>query len=232
MSLEIQEKQLMDKEVAPMVAMAQALVVRTHEDSSNAQNVLKEIKHRRNRIVAFFAESKDLAHKSWKKIVDSEKLLDAPLASAESTIKNKVIAYNNEVEYKRQEEARLAEAKRQEAERKERERIEEQARKAREAGKTEKADALEEKAQNVVVQPTFVTQAPAPKTEGMSIRKVWKAEVVDLLALCKAIAEGKLPVNMVVPSTVGVSSYAKMNKVAGVQYGIEIKEVSEMAVRS
>ena len=231
MSLQIEQKKIMDQDVAPMVAAAQALVVKSHEQSLSAQEILKDIKGRRNRIAEFFAPMKSKAHAAWKEICTAESDVDKPLASAESTIKNKVIAYANEVEWKRQEEARLAEAKRLEEERRQRERIEEQARKAAEAGKTEKAEALLEKAQNVVVQPTFVAQAPAPKVEGSSIRKTWKGSCSSLLDICRAISEGKLPVTMVEADPAMMNAYAKMHKTAGVFHGIEVKEVSEMAVR-
>lgn len=231
MNLSVEQKQLMDQEVAPMVAAAQALIVRTDQQSLDAQQILKDIKSRRNRIAEFFAPMKAKAHAAWKEICNSESDVDKPLAAAESTIKNKVIAYNNEVEYKRREEARLAEAKRLEAERKERERLEAQAKKAEEAGKVEKAEALREKAETVVVQPTFTPQAPAPKLEGSSIRKTWKGEVVDIVAVCKAISEGRLPASVVAPVPARLNDYAKLQKTAGVFNGIAIKEVSEMAVR-
>lgn len=232
MTLAVEQKKLMDQEVAPMVAAAQALVVKNDQQSLDAQQILKDIKGRRNRIAEFFAPMKAKAHAAWKEICESESGVDKPLAAAESTIKNKVIAYNNEVEYKRQEEARLAEAKRLEAERKEREKLEAQAKKAEEAGKAEKTEALREKAENVVVQPTFTPQAPAPKLEGSSIRKTWKGEAVDIVAICKAVADGRLPASIVAAVPAQVNAYAKLQKTAGVFNGIAIKEVSKMAVRS
>lgn len=228
---ELELNEAMQVQVSPVVSAAKALVVKTDAQSIEAQEILKTIKAKRRWVEEFFAASKSAAYKAHQLIKSNENALDQPLAEAERIVKEKTNIFIADQEHKRQEEARIAEAKRQEAERKERERIEEQARKAREAGKTEKADALEEKAAAVVVQPTFVSQAPATKISGVSVSKVWKGECVDLLALCKAIASGAMPVSMVDPNTAAINAHAKVWKVAGIQHGIEIKEVSQMAVR-
>lgn len=232
LTLENEQKQLIETEVAPVVKMANDLVVKSDDQSLEAQEILKNIKSKRKKISDFFGPMKTKAHAAWKEICNSESFVDAPLEQAERTVKNKVITYSQEVERKRQEEARLAEAKRLEAERKEREKLEEQARKAEANGKTEKAEALREKAEQVVVQPTFIAPAAAPKTNGTAFKKVWKGECTDLLALCKAIAEGRAPVSLVVASQSEINSYAKVIKDTMQVPGLKISEVTEMAVRA
>lgn len=232
LTLENEQKQLIETEVAPVVKMANALVVKNDDQSNEAQEILKSIKAKRKKVADFFGPMKTAAHAAWKKICSAEGDVDAPLEQAERTVKNKVITYTNEVERKRQEEARLAEAKRQEAERKEREKLEEQAKNAEAKGKSEKAEALREQAEQVVVQPTFVAPAPAPKTNGAAFKKVWKGECTDLLALCKAIAEGRAPVSLIVASQSEINAYAKVIKDTMQVPGLKISEVTEMAVRS
>lgn len=102
-------------------------------------------------------------------------LFRAPRAAAdkaESLIKRAILTYQ-------QEQSRIqAEAQRKadESARKEREKLAEQARKAEAAGKTEKAEEIQQRAAAVVAP---IVQVSPPKIAGMSTREVWKFEVTD-----------------------------------------------------
>ena len=72
-------------------------------------------------------------------------------------------------------------------------------------GETEAADAVIE--EEVHVAP--VTVDNRPKAQGVSTRKKWHAEVVDLSALIKAVAEGKEAESFLLPDM------KVLNKMAG-----------------
>jgi hypothetical protein len=94
------------------------------------------------------------------------------LASAERIGKNRMALYHNQQEALR----RAEQAKVDEAARKERERLEARATKAAEAGKEEKAEALQQTAAAVVA-PTI--SSAKPKVTGVSFRAVTKFRVKD-----------------------------------------------------
>jgi hypothetical protein len=130
----------------------------------------------------------------WKEIDEARKELKRPideaakriqsffakpldfLAQAESIIKGKLVAYQNEQDRLRREEQRKAE----EAARKERERLEARAAKAAADGRGDKAEQLAEKAATVVAP---VIQREAPKVAGIKTREVWLFEVTDPAAV-------------------------------------------------
>jgi hypothetical protein len=45
--------------------------------------------------------------------------------------------------------------------------------------------------------------------EGISTVETWKAEIVDLMALVKAVAEGRAPISLLSGNQVAVNSIAK-----------------------
>jgi flagellar biosynthesis GTPase FlhF len=92
----------------------------------------------------------------------------------------------------------------------ERLRIEAEAKRQREEAKAEaqrqraEAEAKEREAQNVVV----VVEKEVPKVDGMSVRKSWKAEVVDLSSLVKEVAAGRAPLTCLEASESGCNKLA------------------------
>jgi chemotaxis protein histidine kinase CheA len=68
----------------------------------------------------------------------------------------------------------------------------------------EEAEAKEREAQNVIA----VVEKEVPKVEGMSVRKSWKAEVVDLAALVKEVAAGRTPLTCLEASESGCNKLA------------------------
>lgn len=132
-----------------------------------------------------------------KRVMDHVRPFTDALARVEASLKNGLIAFDQEQERKR----KLAEAEAAEKARKEAEKLERQAEKAEAAGRTEKADALREQATTAV----FAAPAPAvtetPKVSGLSTRKTYGVEVTDLMALVKAVASGAAPLKLLQADT-------------------------------
>jgi len=178
----------------------------------------KAIKTRRSEVVSFFADTKNKAHAAWKAIVAQEKSFTDRLDDAEKKIKRAVLTYDREQEAIRQAEQRRLQAEADEAARRERERLEKQAAKLKTEARREAV--LEQAAQ--VVAPVVQVAAAAPKIEGVSVRKIWKARVVDV---------AKVPREFMVVNDRALDSYAKATKGAVQVAGVEFYQDESMAVR-
>jgi hypothetical protein len=118
------------------------------------------------------------------------------LQQTEASYKGAMMRWHGEQERLRREE----EARQREAARTERERLYAEAQAAADAGHPDEADAISETEKLI---PMPIVPPTVEKISGVSTRKVWRAEVIDKLALIKAVAAGRVPealleVNMVV----------------------------------
>lgn len=170
-----------------------SIPIPSNEAEDRAQSALD---HARSVNIATAEQYENGAHElqaikaKWKEIDDARKELKRPideaakriqaffgkpldfLAQAESIIKGKLVAYQNEQDRLRREEQRKAD----EAARRERERLEERAAKAAAAGKVDKADELQHAAAAIVAP---VIQREAPKVAGLAMRETPKFEITD-----------------------------------------------------
>lgn len=230
LELTTEQKELVATEVTPIVEKANALIVRTSEDSFNAQTLVKELKRRRAMIHEKFDPPVRLAHAAHLAAKSLYNFFVNPFDEAETIIKRKVISYEDQARRKREEEARLAEAKRQEQERLRREELERQARAAEEKGKLEKAEALREKAEAVVSPPVFAPPEP-PKAEGTGFKKVWRGKVTDFSVMLTSIQQGKLPPTLLTVNQSVLDSLAKAHKNTLTIPGVEFVEETIMSSR-
>jgi hypothetical protein len=159
-------------------------------------------------------ELDDLRRSMTRPLDDAKKrimsLFERPLSlltQAESGIKRAILAYRNEQERIRA----LEEARLREVARKEQERLMARAAKATAMGKDEKAEALEEQAQNVLVP---IVPLMEPKISGISTRQTWHAEIVDKAELIRAVAAGQVPDVVLVPDMPVLNAQARALKAA------------------
>jgi hypothetical protein len=145
------------------------------------------------------------AHAAHKEAVKQEKDALAPVLAAEQIVGRKMIAYDQLQEAKaKEEEARLAE----------------EARKAEEDARIREAAALEaegdkEAAEEVLNEPveTPVVKVKKEKPpEGISYRTTWSAEVRDMKALVKYVAENPQFINLLQVNTTALNSMARSLK--------------------
>lgn len=140
-----------------------------------------------------------------KRVMDYVNPFTSALAKVENAYKVALIAYDDDQAKKRQlEEARIAEANR-----KEQEKLKARAEKAEEGGKVEKAEALREQAATTV----FAVPAPPPtaaplKVAGLSSRKVYTAEVINLKELVAAVAAGTVSIKAIQADNTFLNSMA------------------------
>ena len=165
------------------------------------------IKGLRNEIADTFNEPIQKAFQAHRAIVALKKNVEAPLEDAERIIKGAVGAFHLEQQRIRQELERKA---REEAERQAEQMRLDMAVQAEEMG----ADAavVEEILETpipiapVAVAPTFTRAA------GVSTRETWRAEVSDLKALCRAVADGQASLECVQPNMVALNGLARSLK--------------------
>lgn len=212
----MQENQIVN---AVAVIEQQAVVkVANVTERGNALELCKQIKARRAEVVEFFRDTKEKAHAAWKAIVAQEKSFTDRLDGAERKIKAAVMSYDREQEAIRQAEQRRLQAEADEAARRERERLEKQAAKLK---TPEKREAVLEQAA-MVAAPVIQLAPVAPKVEGVSVRKTWKARVVD---------EAKIPREFLMVNERALDAYAKATKGKMQVAGVEFYEAETMAVR-
>ena len=176
----------------------------------------KELDSERKAITNPLDESKKRTMALFKVPIDS-------LNQAVSIIRGKVTKYQLDLEKK----AREEQAALDEKARKEREKLEKRAEAAAAKGQTEKAEALTEQAATQVV----THQAVIPKTKGASVSKTWVGEVVDIKALCGAIADGRVPASFVAPVDKAINDYARATKGSIESPGINFYEKSNTSFR-
>lgn len=218
---------------APEVREAQELVARTEaaitgykistpEEYQNSATVLKKIKAGQKRLEELRTAITGPLNAALKAVNDLFRQPADKLAAAERSIKAEIGRYADEQERIRREEQRKAD----EAARKQQEKLQAQAQKAADSGKVEKAAELEQRAATVVAP---VIQREPPKVTGISSREVWKAEVADLAALVKAVAEGKAPLALVQANDKVIGAQARSLKQDFVVPGVKVWSERQIA---
>src|SRR3990167_2768459 len=161
------------------VTQAQELTVKNQASYDFANNFLRVVKELQRTISDTFRPIISAANATWKGALAEEKKHLEPLQKAEALVKAKMLEWMQEQERaRREQETRLqaeAEKERQEALAK--------AEAARANGKEARAEKYEEKAANII--------APCLSSSfdkgSVSVRKTYRAEVVSLIELVKAV---------------------------------------------
>ena len=204
--------ELIEREDAKQIALtvpeqAKALTVASNEDYAAGESLLATCKQLENEIHATFDPIVEKAHQAHKEAVSQRKKYLDPIEDGRRILKGKMIAYQSEQERKqREEQARLeAEA---------RKRAEDEAlalaAQAEAEGDTETAEAI-------IAEPVQVAPVVAPRTAPAASRlsagrSVWSAEVVSLMEMVKAVAEGKQPITYLQANEPALNSRARSDK--------------------
>lgn len=189
-----------------MSEQADALVIDSESTYRAASGFLLGVKALQKEVLDFFAPLKKSAQDAHRKLCAAEKEKAEPLIIVERKVKTRMLEYETEQRrIKAEQEAKLrAEARK----------IEEEAR-IREATRLEQ-EGRQKEAERLIEAPIFtppVTVAPpTPKVQGVSFRETWSAEVDDIRALCRAIADGTAPTTYVTPNMTAINAIARAQK--------------------
>lgn len=162
---------------------AQAYQIATNDDYEQGAEFLKRVKGTEKEVKAYWKPAKDAAAKAHKEICQKEKAMLSICESAESCLKQKMIAYSQKIEAERRAAEEAARKKAQE----ESDRLLAEAAKAEKSGDTASATvnmAMAEQMENVKP----AVQVAAPKVAGVSKKKVWKVKITDEKAVPTYVA--------------------------------------------
>lgn len=172
---------------AGLLAEAKDFKVTTVQQSELAAIELKRVSDMERRI--------EETRKALKKpILEAGKAIDAffakpieSLSAAKSALKRAILAFDQEQErIRREEEARLRKIQQEEQER-----LAKEAEEAEQSGDHAAAEAIIQQAADLP--PAVVHMPEAPKVAGVKKQTRWSAELVDIKALCAAVASGQVP---------------------------------------
>lgn len=203
----------------PVPEQAKSLAITDDVSLSRGNELLLTIKDIRKQIADTFDPLAKKAHEAHKAILEQKKKAEAPLIEAEGIVKPAIARYMAEVERKRREEE---ERIRKEMQKKAEEEALKAALEAEASGDHAEAEAI-------IETPVFVPHVvapPAPKLQGVSIRKITKFRVVDMKALVQSIARGQVPIEAVMPNDTVIRASLKS---AQRWPGIEVWEEDSVA---
>lgn len=210
-------------EVSSVIEMAKKISVKTMEDYESAGNTRKEIKYTLKNITDYWKPKKDQAFQLHKSLVSAEKEMTGPLEQADKIIDQRMGEYRREQDRIR----RVAEAEQRRREEEARKAAEEAARLATEAAQKDELDdddvEILRMAQADLERTQYVAEAapiaPEPvKMQGISVRKIWKARVInDALVPVSIMGAVIRPVDMPALNKLAVASSGKI-EVPGVEF--------------
>lgn len=171
-SMEIEKK--LESSGLMMVQQAREMRITSHADYENAAKVLVDIKTRVKQVKDYWKKPKADAASAHRTLCDRENEMLRPLSEAEKIIKNSMVVYQAAIEAERRKAEEEARRRKQE----EVDRLLAESMKAEEKGNAVDAATNMAMAQMIDDMPSNV-EVVAPKASGTSIRKTWKARVVD-----------------------------------------------------
>lgn len=202
-------------EANKLTAFARAVVVKTAEQYASAGSYLKSVKGLLKQIDDAHARVKQPLLRACKELDTQKREAAAPLLMAEGQLKRAMIAFDDEQDRIRREEQVRA----NEQARRQQEKLQQQAAKATQAGRVERAMELETRAAAVVAP---AIQREPTKVDGIGNRLNWHAECNDLLALAKAVVEGRAPVSYVMANDKVLGQQARSLKQDFVCDGVRV----------
>jgi hypothetical protein len=202
----IQDRELENKALS-WPDKAAALEIRDQDSYDQAAWLLKDLAALEGEIKDHHAPIKTAAYAAHKAAVAGEKKLLEPIERARQILVRSIIRWDE-----KQTRIRLElEAKAKlEADRLAEEIVIESAISAEEMGATtEETNGILD---TVVSFPVPQVAPTYQKQSGISSRQQWKAEVVDLRALCLALGQGKCSVNLILPNMAALNGMARIEK--------------------
>ena len=177
-----------------VVNAAQEILIITVEDYSFAVLMLHEVK---NWIKTLDNEEKKITKPLLEGIENARALFRRPKQTAndvKNILNTRMVTFTEDQEIKRREEER---------------RLQEEARKRAEeqtlqAALEAEAAGEKEEAEQIIAEPVYVApikvMSEIPKSKESHIRETWSAEIIDVMALVKSIAEGKTDIQAIEPN--------------------------------
>lgn len=198
----------LNQEIIPELAIAGEIVVKDAMTYQMAGETWKSLTALEKKIKAYWEDDVTTALKLHRSLVAKRDAMLIPVGEQKNSLRIGMKTFEDEQErIRRAEQARL----------------EEEARKAAEEAALAQAVALEMNghkaaAEAVIAVPVVAPAVYVPKTTptgfGNATRRVWGAEVTDLMALVKAVAGGQVPIQAIEANSVFLNQQARALKSA------------------
>lgn len=226
-SLQVETTEL-ESQTSDLVEAANGVVVNDTASVEYANDIIFSLDKMKKQVVDYWRDPKDNAHQAWKGIVSREKEMLTPIDDARKRLASGVNQYLTEERRRLEAEQRKADAERRRREEEERKKIEAEAEKALDSGDESQAEKLLQEAESYTA-PADIVQPEIEKTVHSDTGTVSQVidvhvEVVDLPALCREIAEGRAPENLVKTELGRIKTYIKVNQLDRFP-GLRIEEV-------
>lgn len=195
-----------ESQKSDLVSQANGLEIKSEVDNLKATSLLAVIKKARKTIDETFKPMLDSAKATMNTIKQERGKFIDPLEEAEESLRERMSRFLIAEEKRRAELQKKADAKFQKS--------------------AEKAEA---KGTPITVAPVII--APIQTAQGASISKRWFAEVTDLKALCRAVADGHLPIEYVQPNMVVLNKVAVALKEGFVVPGVKSNYTISTTIR-
>lgn len=165
----------LQKQGESIVTQAKALTIMNNEDFQVGADLAKQIKQAQAHIKDYWSGPKEAAHKAHAEICAKERTMLRSLEEAERIVKSTMARYTAQIE----EAKRKAEEEMRKKQREEEERFLQAAIDAEDNG--DELGAINNMAMAEVVKDMAVTINPVqqPKVDGVAIRKIWRARILD-----------------------------------------------------
>lgn len=209
-----------------IVQRARALTIASEDDATEAGRFLVSIATERKARVSAVAPAKTAAHAAHKAMTALEAKLVAPLDEADGILRPRIAAW----ERAKREQYEAAQRAAAEAARKEAE--------AKQIANAVEAEAfgMDDVAEAIIDGPAPIhvvaPVAPPPKVEGVSTRKTYRAEVVDLAALVRHVAANPVHAALILPNETALNAMARTLKDAFQIPGVRVVAEESVAVRT
>lgn len=203
--LELAEKpevKALVQQAADMLASAEAFKVTSAADYQQAAATLKAVKSRQKQLTTLRETITKPMLAALEAARDLFRRPESLLASAETMLKRAMSDFDEAQERERRE----AQRKLDEAAEKERRRLAQLAERAAAKGQADKAAELQERAAMTVAP---IAQQDTPTVAGISRRETWGAEVFDMRALVRGVADGQVPLAALKPDQKFLSGQAR-----------------------
>jgi hypothetical protein len=192
-ALRIVETSEVETKALSIVDQARSIVVKDCDTYTIAGNMWKTIRDMMKEVADTFDPIIKKQHEAHRLALEQKAKYYAPLEEAQKNIKRLMSDYDaRQEQLRKEEEARLTEIARKEAE----ERALIDAIEAENNGDHDEAAAILD--DPVYVPPTIIPKATPRLAGGPVYREVWSAQVTDIKALCRAVADGKVSPECVV----------------------------------
>lgn len=233
-------KDTLQTEAVSWASKVAALRIHDAPSCVDASHFLRSIKGLRADIQRWFEphveaamETKRKAEAARKQLIDERDRMEAPLVTAEATVKKALLTWETQQEQERQAQERALQAAAQA--RAEVATLAAAAALELEATATGNAEMLQE-AQDILAQPIEAPiihiEAFVPKVQGVTYRDQWKAHPdIDVKVLAGAVAAGTVPLTFIAPNLTAINQFVRATQGTQPIPGVRVCNDRQIAAR-